>query len=144
MSSKSWGSPDLSPGIENLFHVMELNGQIRNPLISMNLCSRTDDGLSAKDEKREELPSRVIWDDSLDHFEEFRNTVEGRYGKIGACYLSEMDFQKAYLEKGGDCFVDFLDDIHSASQIKKDVGALYVALLSACQSSVGQMVLMGK
>jgi len=70
--------------------------------------------------------------------------VEGRYGKIGGCYLSEMDFQKAFLEKGVDCFVDFLDNIHSSSQIKKDIGDLYGALLRACQSSVGQMVLMEK
>jgi hypothetical protein len=39
LSSKFWGYPDLSPGIENLFNAMELNDQIRNLLISMNLCS---------------------------------------------------------------------------------------------------------
>ena len=83
------------------------------------------------------IPSRVIWDGNLDHFEEFRNKVEGHYGQIGAGYLFDMDFQKAYLEKGVDCFVDFLDEVHSASQIKKYLRALYGALLSACQSGVG-------
>ena len=51
-----------------------------------------------------------------------------------------MDFQEAYLEKGVDCFIDFLNELHSASQIKKDVRALYGALLSACQSGVGRNI----
>ena len=61
--------------------------------------ARTDAALSAKDEKRQVLPSRVIWDGNLDCFEEFRNKVEGHYGQIGASYLFDMDFQEAYLEK---------------------------------------------
>ena len=104
--------------------------------------ARTDAVLSAKDEKRQVLPSRVIRDGNLDHFEEFRNKAEGHYGQIGAGYLFDMDFQKAYLEKGADWFVNFLDELHSASQIKKDVRALYGALLSACQSGVGRRILM--
>ena len=104
--------------------------------------ARTDTSLSAKDEMRQIIPSRVIWDGNLDRFEEFRNKVEGNYGQIGAGYLFDMDFQKAYLEKGVDCFVDFLGEVHSASQIKKDVRALYGALLSACQSGVGRRILM--
>jgi hypothetical protein len=38
--------------------------------------------------------------------------------------------------------VDFLNEVPSASQIKKDACALYGALLSACQSSVGRRILM--
>ena len=104
--------------------------------------ARADAVVSAKDEKRQVLPSRVIWDGNLERLEEFRNKVEGHYGQIGAGYLFDMDFQKAYLEKGVGCFVDFLDEVHSASQIKKDVRALYGALLSACQSGVGRRILM--
>jgi hypothetical protein len=44
----------------------------------------------------------------------------------------------AYLERGVDCYVDFLDEVPSASQINKDSRALYGALLSACQSGVGR------
>jgi hypothetical protein len=40
-------------------------------------------------------------------------------------------------------FVDFLDEVPSASHIKKDARALYGALLSsACQSGVGRRILM--
>jgi hypothetical protein len=48
----------------------------------------------------------------------------------------------AYLERGVDCYVDFLDEVPSASQIKKDARALYGALLSAYQSGVGRRILM--
>jgi hypothetical protein len=56
--------------------------------------------------------------------------------------LFDSNFQEAYLERGVDCYADFLDEVPSASQIKKDVRALYGALLSACQSGVGRRILM--
>jgi hypothetical protein len=68
--------------------------------------------------------------------------VEGHYGQISAGYLFDSSFQEVYLEKGVDCYVDFLDEVPSASHIKKDVRALYGALLSACQSGVGSRILM--
>jgi hypothetical protein len=51
-------------------------------------------------------------------------------------------FQEAYLESGVDFYVDFLDEMPSASQIKKDARALHDKLLSACQSGVGRRILM--
>jgi hypothetical protein len=39
------------------------------------------------DERSQVLPSKVIWDGTIDRFEVFRNNVEGHYGHIGACYL---------------------------------------------------------
>jgi hypothetical protein len=66
------------------------------------------------------LTTNVIWDGTIDRFEVFRNNVEGHYGQIGASYLFDLSFQKAYLERGVDCYVDFLDEVPSASQIKKD------------------------
>jgi hypothetical protein len=68
--------------------------------------------------------------------------VEGNYGQIGAGYLFDSSFQEAYLDRGVDCYVDFLDEVPSASQIKKDARTLYGALLSACQSGVGRRILM--
>jgi hypothetical protein len=53
-----------------------------------------------------------------------------------------MDFQTAFLEKGVDCFVDFMDVVPTASQIKKNARALYGALLSACQGGIGHIILM--
>jgi hypothetical protein len=38
--------------------------------------------------------------------------------------------------------VDFLDELLSAFQIKKDTRALYGSLLSLCQSGVGRRILM--
>jgi hypothetical protein len=98
--------------------------------------------ITANDERRQVLNPRVIWDGSIDRFEIFRNNVEGHYGQIGAGYLFDPEFQAVFLERGTDCFVDFLDKVPSASQIKKDTRALYGALLSACQGGVGRRILM--
>jgi hypothetical protein len=91
---------------------------------------------AVNDERRQVLPSKVIWGGTIDRFEVFRNNVEGHYGQIGAGYLFDSSFQEAYLERGFDCYTDFLDEVPSTSQIKKDARALYGALLSACQSGV--------
>jgi hypothetical protein len=74
----------------------------------------------------------------------YLDNVQGHYGHIGAGYLFDSSFQKAYLERGVDfeCYVDFLDEVPSASQIKKDARASYGALLSVCQSGVGHRILM--
>jgi hypothetical protein len=103
---------------------------------------RTRTMLAVNDERRQLLPSKVIWDGTIDRFEIFRNNVEGHHGQIGAGYLFYSNFQEAYLERGVDCYVDFLDGVPSASQIKKDARALYGALLGACQSGVGRRILM--
>jgi hypothetical protein len=88
------------------------------------------------------LPSRVNWDRTIDRFQVFRNKVEGHYGQINAGYLFHSTFHEAYLENGVDCYIDFLYEVPSASQINKDACALCVALLSACQSGVGHRILM--
>jgi hypothetical protein len=67
--------------------------------------------------------------------------VEGHYGQSVAGYLFDPDFQAAYLERRTDCYVDFLDEVPSASQIKKDTRALYGTLLNACQGGVGRRIL---
>jgi hypothetical protein len=74
---------------------------------------------AVNDERRQLLPSKVIWDGTIDRFEVFRNNVESHCGQIGAGYLFESSFQESYLylKRGVDCYVDFLDEIHSASQI---------------------------
>jgi hypothetical protein len=102
---------------------------------------RTRTTSAVNDERRQVLPSKVIWDGTIDRFEVIRNNVEGHYGQIGAGYLFDSSFQEYYLERGADCYVDILDEVPSASQIKKDVCALYYALLSACQSDVGGRIL---
>jgi hypothetical protein len=54
-------------------------------------------------------------------FEVFRNNVEGHHGQIGAGYLFDSSFEEAYLERGFDffidCYIDFLDEVPSASQV---------------------------
>ena len=93
--------------------------------------------VSYKDDRRQVLNPRVIWDGSIDRFEVFRKHVKGHYGQISTGYLFDTEFQTAYIERGTDCYADFLDEVPSASQIKKDAHALYDALLSACQGCVG-------
>jgi hypothetical protein len=114
-----------------------------HPSSFMNMIKGRSRAMSAeKDERRQVLPSRVIWDGSIDRYEVFRNNVEGHYGQIGAGHLFDISFQIAYLERGVDCYVDLMDEVPSASQIKKDARALYGALLSACQGGVGRRILM--
>jgi hypothetical protein len=43
--------------------------------------------------------------------------------------LFDSSFQEAYLERAVDYYADFLDEVSSAYQIKKDALALYGALL---------------
>jgi hypothetical protein len=113
------------------------------PSTSMKMVKERKRTMSAvNDERRQVLTSKVFWDGIIDRFEVIRNNVEGHYGKIGAGYLFDSSFQETYLEMGIDCYVDFLDEVPSASQIKKDARALYGALLSACQSGVGRRILM--
>jgi hypothetical protein len=52
---------------------------------------------AVNDEMRQVLPSKVIWDGTIDHFEVFRNDVVGHYGQIGYGYLFDSCFQEAYL-----------------------------------------------
>jgi hypothetical protein len=109
----------------------------------MNMVKERTRKMSAvNDERRQVLPSKFIWDGTIDHFEVLRNNVEGHYEQIGAGYLFDSSFQEAYFERAVDCYVDFLDEVPFDSQIKKDARALYGALLSVCQSGVGRRILM--
>jgi hypothetical protein len=69
--------------------------------------------------------SGIIWDGTIDRFEVFRNNVEGHRGQIGAGYLFDSSFQKDYLERVVECYVDFLDEVPSASQIKEDARTIW-------------------
>jgi hypothetical protein len=42
---------------------------------------------AVNDERRQVLPSKAIWGETIDSFEVFRNNVEGHYRQIGAGYL---------------------------------------------------------
>jgi hypothetical protein len=102
------------------------------PCTFMKIVKERTRKISAlNDERRQVLPLIVIWDGTIDRFEVFRNNVEGHYGQyeIGAGYLFDSSFQEAYLERGVDCYADFLDEVTSASQIKKDAHALYAHYL---------------
>jgi hypothetical protein len=102
---------------------------------------RTQTMSAVNDERRQVLPSKVMWDGTIDSFEVFLNNIEGHYGLTDAGYLFDSSFQEVYLERVVDSYVDFLDKFPSASQIKKNVRALYGALISVCQSGVGSRIL---
>jgi hypothetical protein len=92
------------------------------------------------DERCQVLNPRVTWKERIEGFELFRNNVEGHYRQSGTGYLFDPDFQAAYLERGTDYYVDFLDEVPSTSQIKKYTRALYGSLLSTCQGGVGRRI----
>jgi hypothetical protein len=58
---------------------------------------RTRAMLAVNDERRQVLPSKVIWDGTIDRFEVFRNNVEGHYGQIGAAYLIQVSRKPTYI-----------------------------------------------
>jgi hypothetical protein len=58
-----------------------------------------------------------------------------------AVYLIQVS-RKPILRGGVDCYVDFLDEVPSDYQIKKDACASNHSLLIACQSDVGPRILL--
>jgi hypothetical protein len=54
---------------------------------------------AVNDERRQVLPSKVIWDGTVDRFEVFKSNVEVHYGQTGAGYLFDSSFQYTYLER---------------------------------------------
>jgi hypothetical protein len=54
---------------------------------------------AVNDERRQALPSSVIWDGTIDRFEVFRNNVEDYYGQIGAGYLFYSSFSGGLLRE---------------------------------------------
>jgi hypothetical protein len=86
-----------------------------NSTVMKTVKERTRTMSAVNDERRQVLPSKAIWDGTIDRFEVFRNNVEGHYGQIGAGYLFDSSFQEAYLDRSVDCYVDFLYEVPSAS-----------------------------
>ena len=95
-----------------------------------------------KDEKRQAMPARYTWNGDMDGFEQFQNQVQGFYGQIGMGYMFKSEFQKRYLANGTQAFIFFLDEVASESQVKKDITALYGALMAACKVGVGSKILL--
>jgi hypothetical protein len=53
---------------------------------------RTQTMSAVNDERRQVLPSNVIYNGTIDSFEVFRNNVEGHYGQIGAGCIFDSSF----------------------------------------------------
>jgi hypothetical protein len=112
----------------------EFHQEPDHPSTFMKIVKERTGKMSAVNDKmRQVLPLKVSWDGSIDRFEVFRNNIEGHYVQIGAGYLFHSSSQQAYLERGVDCYVDFLDEVPSASQIKKDARVLYGVVITACK-----------
>ena len=70
-----------------------------HPTTFMKVIKKRSQAISAaNDERHQVVPSRVIWDGSIDRFEVYRNNVEGHHVQIGAGYLFDAGFQATYLE----------------------------------------------
>jgi hypothetical protein len=64
-----------------------------HPSTLMKMIKERTRAMSAvNDERRQVLPSKVIWHGIIDRFEVFRNNLEGHYGQIGAGYLFYSSF----------------------------------------------------
>ena len=72
----------------------------------------------------------------MSSFPEFKRKVEGFYRQIGAGYLFSKDFQDKYLVNGTKCLIYVADWVHSESQVKRDIEALYGALKAASQRTL--------
>jgi hypothetical protein len=55
---------------------------------------------AVNDERRQVLPSNVIWDETIDRFEVFRNNTEGDYRQVGSGCLFDSNFQEGLLREG--------------------------------------------
>jgi hypothetical protein len=65
-----------------------------HPITFMKMIKGRKNAMSAaNDERLQVLNPRIIWDGSIYRFEFFRNKVESHYGKNGAGYLSDTEFQ---------------------------------------------------
>jgi hypothetical protein len=73
----------------------EFHQESGNPSTFMKIVKERTWKISAVNhEKYQVLPSKVFCDGTIDHFEVFRNNVEGRYRQIGAVYLFDSSFQE--------------------------------------------------
>jgi hypothetical protein len=88
---------------------------------------------SVNNERRHFLPSKVIWDGTKDRFEVFQIFFEDCHRHIWPFILFKFSVE---------CYVDFMHEIPSVSQIKKDARALYGTILSACQNGVCRRIVM--
>jgi hypothetical protein len=81
----------------------EFHQEPDHPSTFMKMVKELTRAMSAvNDERRQVLPSKVIWNGPIDRFEVFRNNVEGHYGQIGAgCLIIWFKFpgSLAYLER---------------------------------------------
>jgi hypothetical protein len=76
----------------------EFHQELDHPSTFMNIVKERTRTMSAvNDERRQVLPSKVIWDRIIDHFEVFRNNVEGHYGQIGAGYSFVSSYKETRL-----------------------------------------------
>jgi hypothetical protein len=55
---------------------------------------------AVNDQRRQVLPSKVIWGGTIDRFEVFRNNVEGHHGQIDAAYLFDSKFLGSIFREG--------------------------------------------
>jgi hypothetical protein len=84
----------------------EFHQEPAHPSNFMKMVKEKTRTMSAVNDKmRQVLPSKVIWDGTIDRFQVFRNNVEDHYGKICSGYWFDSSFQEAYLERGVDCYV---------------------------------------
>jgi hypothetical protein len=82
----------------------ELHQEPDHPSTFMKMVKESTRTMSGVNEERLQiLPSKVIWDGTIERFEVCKNNIESQYGQIGAGYWFDSYFQEAYLERVVDC-----------------------------------------
>jgi hypothetical protein len=94
----------LRRNLKKIRIVSVMKNSIKSQTILVSTCmkmvkERTRTMSAVNDERRKILPSKVIWDGTIDRVEVFRNNVEGHYGQIGSGYLFDSSFQEAFSER---------------------------------------------
>jgi translation initiation factor 2 beta subunit (eIF-2beta)/eIF-5 len=68
-----------------------------HPSTFMKIVKEITGTMSAiNDERRQLLPSKIIWDGTIVRFEVFRNNIEDHYRQIATGYSFDSSFQEAH------------------------------------------------
>jgi hypothetical protein len=96
---------------------------------------------SANNERSQALNPCVIWAGNIDQFEVLEMMLKVNMEKLVHDTYSTQNFRMLTLREVQTVML-ILDEVLSASQIKKDAHELYGALLNACKGGVGRRILM--
>jgi len=92
--------------------------------------------------KRQALSNKVVWQDDLSKFKNYKKIVMGHFRQVGMGYIFNSRFQELYLEHGLNV-VDYWDETPiTRAQLRCDLESLYGAMETSLRGNMGQKQLM--